>query len=362
MQRYGYETHQIGPAESCPDDYIPVLGTRIGFDESTAALCVPLELRRWFRSLDRIDPLLGPKNAKTLCDFFSRCRVFSKTDTENSDLTHTHRALQDWQRVGSRLVHEHMGLEETFDRCIMWTGKDKNVPNKNMYYWLNGKNILVRRIMFEWFVGPTKLSEDERTAFQKRRNRTRKKPRRIGCACAFPQCINPWHLIANPGLPKKVSVLVEHEKSGVSRETVEYALSDALRIEGKENQGDSSPHIRFCYDEGESSTEAEACLSEPDWERPAYTFAFKEMGQESPRHALDEYEEEKARKALLGANRYSVSILLRHREPHSESLKRKRSNPLFAGLFEEQKRLKLPRLSSRTFYSICGDPESPIPW
>ncbi|MHA1684508.1 MAG: hypothetical protein ACTSUE_26455 [Promethearchaeota archaeon] len=134
-----------------------------------------------------MDPELRPRNAKVILDFFSKCRLC--TPPENGTNT---KPLK-WSPTTE--------LEDKRQPCMTWVKKDGTM-NTNMYFYFHGKNTLVRRILFEWFVGPTQLTEREKKEFQKKRSRSRKKPRRLSPSCSYLHCIYPCHLVATPPVPE----------------------------------------------------------------------------------------------------------------------------------------------------------------
>jgi hypothetical protein len=158
--------------------------------QDLAALCVPTSLRHKFRRLSEMDEGLRPKNTKVIRDFFTKCRACT-THGDTSAVK-----LIDWDTVEIEFDTMNTGTP-----CMAWVKKN-GTANTNMYFFFHGKNTLVRRILFEWFVGPTQLTEREKEAFQKKRSRSRKKPRRLSPSCSYDSCIHPWHLTATPPLPE----------------------------------------------------------------------------------------------------------------------------------------------------------------
>ncbi len=189
------------------------------FSQASAEECVPSELRSRFRWISNMAPDLRPKNKKVIRDFFSKCQLCvprnqdktSPTKTNpfeaflffewNSDTVDDPRQdTQSWSGDDAEERGDDSSEFQDTCRCIAWIKKDVTL-NNNMYFCFHGKNISVRRIIFEWFVGPTELTQEEKRAFEKKRSRLRKKPRRIHSSCNFKHCMHPEHLVATPKLP-----------------------------------------------------------------------------------------------------------------------------------------------------------------
>ncbi len=256
---------------------IALLETGDTFSQASAALCVPLGLRHLFRRIARMDENLYPQNAKVMQDFFSKCRLCRTSKGVNN--VAKPECLLEWE-------NEKVGWEEDTERCMAWVKKNLSM-NNNMYFWINGKNTSVRRLMFEWFVGPTELTEEEKNTFQKKRCRLRKKPRRIHSSCSFTNCVNPAHLGAIPSLSKTLQKKIEEERAQLQIE---------IEIDQDQEHKDSfslSPQRKSEEEETAifpAGAQEPVCTSMPEW--PSFS-------------------ERLAKEALLRANDTSVSILER---------------------------------------------------
>lgn len=251
--------------------------------QELAAQCIPSELRPYFRPIYDIDPELRPQNYKVIQDVFSKCRLCTMEEGKFVPLDWTSKAVSKEKGDDSSEPQEHV--------CMAWV--KKNSPsslNSNMYFCFHGKNILIRRILFEWFVGPTQLTEKEKEAFQKKRCRNRKKPRRIHTSCSFSDCILPEHMKATPPLPEYI------------RDRMDLHSAEMYKEE-EEEEGD----------------ESEGLLDSLQKESPS---PHKEKEQEE---SVVNGVQGLARDGLLGASRRSISILERMEARKSfQSNKRKR--------------------------------------
>lgn len=212
------------------------IGEKI-LSQDLAARCVPLELRQSFRKLSEMDAELRPKNTKVILDFFSKCRLCIPTEN------------------GAE-CKEQIEWEQDYSMshylCMTWVKKDGTL-NTNMYFCFHGKNTLVRRILFEWFVGPTQLTKKEKEAFQKKRSRSRKKPRRVAPSCSYTLCINPHHMVAKPPLPESFLL---HTKNRQRRNE-----HDEVRGTG-DSFGHQMNKIQNGYGEGSIHTETNMYLAQ----------------------------------------------------------------------------------------------------
>jgi hypothetical protein len=100
------------------------------------------------------------------------------------------------------------------EKCMVWLEKgSKNRMSDNLYFWFSSaatpkrkKNVRVKLFMFEWFVGPSQLTEKEREvyAIKKKGTKGRVRPRQLRNRCGNRFCINPFHLYCIPELPKDI--------------------------------------------------------------------------------------------------------------------------------------------------------------
>jgi len=240
--------------------------------QELAARCVPSELRPYFRRISDIDPELRPQNYKVIQDVFSKCQLRIMEEGRFVPL--------DWASGFPKGTGTEKGDDSSDPQdqpCMAWVKKGSSSLNANMYFCFHGKNILIRRILFEWFVGPTQLTEKEKEAFQKKRCRNRTRPRRFHPSCSFPECIMPEHLKATPPLPGYV-------RERIVREYCHHLTEDS----GEE------------YEE-------EASAESPENEALRRFFDLRELkkGEEKERQGVHWL----ARDRLLGANERSIFIL-----------------------------------------------------
>jgi hypothetical protein len=209
---------------SSEDDAILFRGKRYDFEESNAALCVPVELRRSFRKLSKIDRSVRPGSAKDIAKVFSRCCALGGN-----------RSVGD--RAKGHAKDSVFGSEGVEESCIIWTTKQTDVDvrdaprgdtrilrrgnavrSDNMNVWMNKCNRKIRSVMYEWFVAPKGLSESEVEAYAKRRGGTRKRGREIKMTCDNAvRCINPFHMTSSVELAMDVQERIKAEGRGVSR-------------------------------------------------------------------------------------------------------------------------------------------------
>lgn len=207
------------------------------------ALYVPLELRPVFRDINKIDPSVRPSNIECIKSFFSKCcSIPSNTrriQSGSENLLNERYYEKDDSFFFKNIIPSVLNKTvPTGNFCILWTRKDtkkrKESPehtetpngknrlrvelngkqyvktNDNQYHWINGQNVRARVIMYEWFVGPINMSEDEKQGYNKRRGRTRKRGRTIRMTCENSDCcINPLHMHAKMSKEMERSILEE---------------------------------------------------------------------------------------------------------------------------------------------------------
>jgi len=229
MLQYGDNGESLFP------ERIPDLLNADPFCTNAVAFHVPVELRRSFRNISVIDPSVRPKNLAAVHNFFSKCcaiytKPLSNGCVKDKRIQRTREAMvygDDVPRLNQK--------KATGDFCILWTKKhalplpsemrkisegveeEEIDRNDNLYHYINGQNIRTRVVMYEWFVGSTRLSKEEEAVFSNRRGRKRKRGRAIKMTCNRPDiCINPFHMYAH--MSEHMEIEMNKETRGVPSE------------------------------------------------------------------------------------------------------------------------------------------------
>ncbi len=165
-------------------------------------------MRDYFREDQDIDPTLRASSQVEIQNFFRKCSFYSPEQ-------HDHLRKEDkreYDVLDRGIMGSENGNGKKIDRCMVWIEKgSNNRVNDNLYFWFSScsdpkhkKNVRVKLLMFEWFVGPSRLTREEMEATKVKGKKSRVRPRQLRNTCGNRLCINPFHLKCIPDLPKDI--------------------------------------------------------------------------------------------------------------------------------------------------------------
>jgi hypothetical protein len=174
--------------------------------ENAPPVSVYEKLRGYFREDQVIDPTLRASSRVEIGNFFRKCSFYSPEQ-------HNHLRKGDFRKCGVIDNDDENGKGEAIrGKCMVWVEKgSKNRVNDNLYFWFSSsadpkrkRNVRVKLLMFEWFVGPARLTRGEVEASKGKGKKSRVRPRQLRNTCGNRFCINPFHLKCIPDLPKDI--------------------------------------------------------------------------------------------------------------------------------------------------------------